>query len=183
MIEMVIDRVASSTLKFEKVVLLKEKDADRFLPIWIGPTEASAIYIKLQGLTSHRPSTADLICNILSALGVTTSSIIISDLKDDTFYSKIILDIQGRLIEIDARPSDALGIAVRTKAPIFVTEAVINNAGISPKEKSVQPSSPVNTPESTEPEKEVSEQEIEKLSAFADFINNLNLDDFEKHSS
>ena len=177
---MVIDSIRASALKYERVIILKEKTADRYLPIWIGPAEANAIAVKLQGLPIPRPLTQDLLCNILTALGTVTNSIIINDLRDDTFYAKIILEAQGRQLEIDARPSDAIAVAIRTNATIFASESVLNKAGILLGDQSVKPAS---SDSQTENKEKISEKEIEQLSAFADFINNLNLDDFEKHKS
>jgi len=177
---MVIDSIRASALKYERVVILKEKTSDRYLPIWIGPAEANAIAVKLQGLPVPRPLTQDLLCNIISSLNAATSSIIINDLRDDTFYARIILEVQGRQLEIDARPSDALALAIRTNAPIFADESVLNKAGLLINDKTVKSAS---VDGNTDNKEIVTEGEIEQLSVFADFINNLDLDDFEKHKS
>ena len=95
MIEMSIDSIRVSLMNYQRVVILKEKMADRYLPIWIGPAEADAIAVKLQGVTVPRPLTHDLLYSVIDTLGATIKSVIISDLKSDTFYAKIILNVDG----------------------------------------------------------------------------------------
>ena len=113
MIEMVIDSIRVSLMNYHRVVILKEKAVERYLPIWIGPTEADAIAVKLQGAAVPRPLSHDLLHSVIGALGATLSSIVINDLRSDTFYAKIILNVDGGQMEIDSRPSDALALAVR----------------------------------------------------------------------
>ena len=95
MIEMVIDSIRVSLVNYQRVVILKEKAAERYLPIWIGPTEADAIAVKIQGATVPRPLSHDLLHSVIGALGATLNSIVINDLKSDTFYAKIILNVDG----------------------------------------------------------------------------------------
>ncbi|GAG55989.1 unnamed protein product, partial [marine sediment metagenome] len=128
MIEMTIDSIRVSLMNYQRVVILKEKMAERYLPIWIGPAEADAIAVKLQGVTVPRPLTHDLLHTIIDTLGATINSIIVSDLKNDTFYAKIILNVDGGQTEVDSRPSDALALAVRVEVPIYVEEAVLDKA-------------------------------------------------------
>ena len=159
MIEMSIDSIRVSLMNYQRVVILKEKVAKRYLPIWIGPAEADAIAVKLQGVTVPRPLTHDLLSSVIDSLGAAIDSIIVSDLKSDTFYAKIILSINGQQMEIDSRPSDAIALAVRANVPIFVDENVMAEAGITPE---------------TDVTEEAGEED---LSAFRDFIDTLNLDD------
>lgn len=182
MIEMTIDSIRVSLMNYQRVVILKEKTAKRYLPIWIGPAEADAIAVKLQGVTVPRPLTHDLLSSIIDSLGASIDSIIVSDLKSDTFYAKIILNVDGGQIEVDSRPSDALALAVRTDAPIFAEEAVLDKAGILLDEETGKPV--IEQGEDAETgEKKVSEEEMKRMSAFYEFINTLDLDDFDKRRS
>jgi len=182
MIEMTIDSIRVSLMNYQRVVILREKKAGRYLPIWIGAAEADAIAVKLQGVTVPRPLTHDLLVLVIDSLGATVDSIIVNDLKSDTFYAKVILNVDGGQVEIDSRPSDALALAVRAGVPIFVDEAVLDKAGIVLDEETGKP-----ILEETEgaggKDKKVSEEERKKLSAFYDFINTLDLDDFDKRKS
>ena len=182
MIEMTIDSIRVSLMNYQRVVILKEKLARRYLPIWIGPAEADAIAVKLQGVTVPRPLTHDLLSSVIGSLGATIDSIIVSDLKSDTFYAKIILNIDGEQIEIDSRPSDALALAVRADVPIYADEAVLDKAGILLDEETGKPVLE-ETEEVDAKDKKVSEEEMKKMSAFYDFINTLDLDDFDKRKS
>jgi len=184
MIEMTIDSIRVSLMNYQRVVILKEKMAKRYLPIWIGPAEADAIAVKLQGVTVPRPLTHDLLSSVIDSLGAAIESIIVSDLKSDTFYAKIILNVDkdGKQLEIDSRPSDALALAVRTDAPIFAEEAVLDKAGILLDEETGKPIME-ESEEADKKDKKVSEEEMKKLSAFYDFINTLDMDDFDKRKS
>ena len=182
MVEMTIDSIRVSLMNYQRVVILKEKMARRYLPIWIGPAEADAIAVKLQGVTVPRPLTHDLLSSVIGSLGATIDSIIVSDLKSDTFYAKIILNIDGEQIEIDSRPSDALALAVRADVPIYADEAVLDKAGILLDEETGKPVLE-ETEEVDAKDKKVSEEEMKKMSAFYDFINTLDLDDFDKRKS
>jgi bifunctional DNase/RNase len=156
----VIDRVLVSLISHHRVVLLKDAKADRFLPIWIGPYESDAIVMALQQVKTPRPMTHDLLKNVIADLGAVVSHILISGLKDNTYYGRIVMDVDGRHVEIDSRPSDAMALAVRSDVPIYVTDEVMSQAGI------------VESPE-LEP---VSPEEEEQLSAFREFVNTLNLE-------
>ncbi len=182
MIEMTIDSIRVSLMNYQRVVILKEKLARRYLPIWIGPAEADAIAVKLQGVNVPRPLTHDLLGLVIDSLGATINSIIVSDLKSDTFYAKIVLNVDGEQIEIDSRPSDALALAVRAEAPIYVEDAVLDKAGILLDEETGKPIVE-ETEEAGGKNREVSEEEMKKMSAFYDFINTLDLDDFDKRKS
>ena len=182
MIEMIIDSIRVSLMNYQRVVMLKEKMAERYLPIWIGPAEADAIAVKLQGVTVPRPLTHDLLRTVINTLGATINSIIVSDLKNDTFYAKVILDVDGGQMEVDSRPSDALALAVRAEVPIYAEETVLDKASILLDKETGKPiSQEVGKGEAGG--KKVSEEELKKMSAFYDFINTLDLEDFEKHKS
>jgi bifunctional DNase/RNase len=184
MIEMTIDSIRVSLMNYQRVVILKEKVAERYLPIWIGAAEADAIAVKLQGVTVPRPLTHDLLRAVIGALGATIDSIIVSDLKNDTFYAKIILNVDGGQMEIDSRPSDALALAVRTDAPIYAEEVVLDRAGILLDKETGKPILEEGEEVKGSGEgKKVSEEEMKRLSAFYDFINTLDLDDFDKRKS
>jgi hypothetical protein len=180
MIEMTIDSIRVSLMNYQRVVILKEKAADRYLPIWIGPAEADAIAVKLQDISVPRPLTHDLLCSVLEALGAVVSFIVVSDLRNDTFYAKIILNVDGKYLEIDSRPSDALALAVRVKVPIFAEESVLDKAGIEIDRETGKPKSSSPRLDEEGKEKKVSEEELKRLSAFYDFINTLDLQDFGK---
>ncbi len=181
--EMTVDSIRVSLMNYQRVVILKEKAADRYLPIWIGPSEADAIAVKLQGVSVPRPLTHDLMRSIIDTLGATINSIVVNDLKNDTFYAKILLDVDGEQIEIDSRPSDALALAVRAQVPIYAEESVLDKAGILLDTETGKPV--IEEGEEVEGrESKVSDEEMKrKMSAFYDFINTLDLDDFDKRKS
>ena len=172
-------------LNSQYVVMLKEKTAERYLPIFIGPAEANAIAIKLRGETLPRPLTHDLLHSMIDALGASVDSIIVSDLKNDTFYAKIILNVGDGQMEVDARPSDALALAVRVEVPIYAEESVLEKAGISLDrvEESGELAVDEKDLESRYKGRKISDEELRKLSAFSDFIDSLDLEDFGKHKS
>jgi bifunctional DNase/RNase len=182
MIEMVIDSIRVSLMNYQRVVILKEKAAERYLPIWIGPAEADAIAVKLQGVSVPRPLTHDLLRSVIDALGAKISSIIVSDLKSDTFYAKIILNVDGGQMEIDSRPSDALALAVRAEVPIYAAEEVLDKAGILLDKETGKPIAPEREAGGGKDQK-VSEDELKRMSAFYEFINTLDMDDFDKRKS
>jgi len=182
MIEVTIDSIRVSLMNYQRVVILREKMADRYLPIWIGPAEADAIAIKLQDVTVPRPLTHDLLHSVIDALGATVNSVIVSDLKNDTFYAKIIFNIDGGQLEIDSRPSDALALAVRAEAPIYAEETVLDKAGILLDKETGKPVS-LEGGEAGGKGRKVSPEELKRMSAFTDFINTLDLDDFHKRKS
>ncbi|MBI4340039.1 MAG: bifunctional nuclease family protein [Chloroflexi bacterium] len=175
--EMVIDSIRVSLSNYQRVVILKEKNADRYLPIWIGPAEADAIAVKLQGVTVPRPLTHDLLRSIISTLGAGLTHIVVSDLQNDTFYAKLGLQVNGNRIEVDSRPSDAIALAVRAQVPIFVEESVLEKAGILLDESG----KPVLPEERGQPgAEEVKEEDLRRMSAFTEFIKTLDLEDLGK---
>lgn len=177
MIEMTIDSIRVSMMNYQRVVILKEKDAERFLPIWIGPAEADAIAIKLQGITPPRPLTHDLLANSITELGAKVNAVVISDLQNDTFYAKLILDVNGRQLELDSRPSDAMALALRADAPIFAAEPVLDRAGIL---LDSETGKPMPQHKGNKGEATPTEEELKSLSAFRDFINTLDLEGLDK---
>ena len=126
--EMLIYGVSFDLVGKQPIVLLKTADGNKFLPIWIGHPEAAAILMKLQGASTPRPMTHDLVTDLLSQLDAQVVRITVTELKENTFYALIHLRKNGHSIEVDARPSDAIALALRTRSPIFVEEAVIQNA-------------------------------------------------------
>jgi bifunctional DNase/RNase len=130
LVEMVVESVRVHMLSSRHVVILKETDNERYLPIWIGPWEASAIAMKLQGLTADRPLTHDLFATALESLGVRVDRVVISTLAEETYHARLLLERDGTTFEIDSRPSDALALAVRTGGRIFASEAVLEQAAL-----------------------------------------------------
>jgi bifunctional DNase/RNase len=130
LVEMVVESVRVHMLSSRHVVILKETERERYLPIWIGPWEASAIAMKLQGLTPERPLTHDLFAATLEELGARIDRVVISTLAEETYHARLYLDLDGRTIEVDSRPSDALALAVRSGVRIFAAEAVLDQAGL-----------------------------------------------------
>ena len=182
MVEMTIDSIRVSLMNYQRVVILKEKMAGRYLPIWIGPAEADAIAVKLQGVSVPRPLTHDLLCSAIDALGASINSIVVNDLKNDTFYAKVILNVDGGQMEVDSRPSDALALAVRVEAPIYVEELVLDKAGILLDKETGKPIAEEKEVFDSQGKK-VTEEELKKMSAFRDFFDTLDLDDFDKRKS
>ncbi|MBN2240474.1 MAG: bifunctional nuclease family protein [Dehalococcoidales bacterium] len=182
MVEMVIDSIRVSLMNYQRVVILKEKMSDRYLPIWIGSAEADAIAVKLQGVNVPRPMTHDLLSSMIQTLGAQINSIAVTDLKNDTFYAKIYVTLNGNQMEIDSRPSDALALAVRVEAPIFVDESVLDNAGILLDKETGKPVFEEGGKLEIKGKK-ISEEELNKLSAFQDFIDTLDWDDFDRRKS
>ena len=179
MLEMTIDSIRVSPMNYQRVVILKEKDSDRYLPIWIGPAEADAIAVKLQDLSVPRPLTHDLLSTVIDTLGGAVKHILVSDLRNDTFYAKITIETNGTSQDIDCRPSDAVALAVRTQVPIYVEEAVLDKAGILLDKETGKPLVEEAEPGSEQPP-EVKEEELRRMSAFTDFIDSLDLEDFGK---
>ena len=130
LVEMVVENIGVSEVDHQPVVILKEKGGETRLPISIGPLEANAILMVLEGIQVPRPITADLFCSILDRMGASVDYIVINDLKNHTFYANITVNVNWRQVEIDARPSDAIAIALRVRAPIYVEKSVLDKAGI-----------------------------------------------------
>lgn len=159
MIVTTVHSIRVSLLSHHRVVLLKDTGAERYLPIWIGPFEAEAITMALQHMETPRPMTHDLLKSVIAALGATVSHVAIDKLADNTFHACIVMDMAGRHVEVDSRPSDAMALALRCGVPIYVAEEVM------------EPASIVESPEL----EHISVEEEEHLSAFRDFVNSLDL--------
>jgi hypothetical protein len=135
MLEMSLVGVRVELPSNQPIVLLKEVVGDRYLPIWIGAVEATAIAFALQGIETPRPMTHDLLRDILAQTDVQVDRIVISDLVEQTFYATIKMGADGRAMEVSSRPSDAIALAVRVNAPIFASEDVLEQAGIELKDE------------------------------------------------
>ena len=184
MLEMSIDSIRVSLTNYQRVVILKEKDSDCYLPIWIGPSEADAITVKLQGVTVPRPLTHDLLGNVIDALGGTVKHIVVSELFEETFYAKIILELGDNTNkEIDARTSDAIALAVRTNVPIYVEEPVLEKAGVLLDKETDKPDVVVEAKDGRKESKAPGEDELKGMSAFTEFVEGLDLGDLEKGTS
>jgi bifunctional DNase/RNase len=170
MIKVFIDSIRVSLMSQLRVVILKDPVSGKYLPIFIGPCEAEAIAVKLQGMNVERPLTHDLLKSVITELGGQVQHIVVNDLRQDTFYAQIVVEQDGQTRMIDSRPSDAIALSVRLDVPIFVEESVMDRASIMPDEEveSENPAAP------TAPGTEESE---ERLSVFEDFIEMLDLDD------
>jgi uncharacterized protein len=155
MIEMSLVGVRVELPTNQPIVLLREREGERFLPIWIGAMEATAIAFALQGIVTARPMTHDLLRNVLEDLSVQVQRIVITELKDGTFYAVIQMQQDGRTYEVSSRPSDAIALAVRVSVPIFAHEDVLTEASIVIRDDE--------------------EQEVEK---FREFLENVNPEDF-----
>jgi bifunctional DNase/RNase len=128
LIEMTIKGLMVDPVTNMPIVILKDKDGDRVLPIWVGIFEANAIALQIENVATPRPMTHDLLRNIIADLDGQVDRVVVSDLKDNTFYAVIHLTVRGERVAIDARPSDAIALALRTRSPILVEENVIDTA-------------------------------------------------------
>ena len=172
--ELIIDSIRVGLRHYRRVVVLREKEADRYLTIWIGADVADAIAFRLQDVTAARPQTHDLMLKLMEELGGSVESVVVNDLREDTFYANIQIRRGETLIDIDSRPSDAIAVAVRAGVPIFVADEVMDRAGIVLDETG----EPIEgAGEGDERPAPPSAEELEKLSAFRDFVSGLNLDD------
>lgn len=177
LVEVVIDSLRVSLTNQQRVVVLHEKESDNYLPIWIGPYEAEAITIALQDVEVSRPLTHDLLKSVFLRLKGKLVRIEVAALKDDVFYAKIVVEQQDEIIEIDARPSDAIAVAVRAHIPIFVDSEVMDKAGIHPETELHEKEE--STPEASLPTEPGGEK---RLSVFEDFLKKFDLDDQETDS-
>lgn len=172
MVEVTIDSIRVSLMSQHRVVVLKEAESERYLTIFIGPCEADAISIHLQHLQGapkpQRPLTHDLLKSVIENLNGELQRIIINDLREEIYYAELIVDVDGHEIRIDTRPSDAIALAVRADAPIFVEEDVMQRAATTPEEE-------IDEVEEEPP----AEEGDESLDIFKDFVDTLdiNLDD------
>ena len=187
LVEMIVESVRVHMLSNRHVVILKDSERDRYLPIWIGAWEASAIAMRLQGVAAERPLTHDLFIASIEQLGARVDRVVISDLADETYHARLFLVRDGAEVEVDARPSDALALAVRSEARIFAAEEVLDQAALG------------SDPDADDEEGEEGESETEggerrrrrriplesiggdpitdpRLEMFRDFVNSLEVD-------
>lgn len=169
--EMSIESIRLSLNSYQRIAILREKDTDRYLTIWIGPYEAESISLRLHDVTPPRPQTHDLLCNVIERLGAKVQHILLNDLARDTYYARIVLDVNGDAVEIDSRPSDAISLAVRTGAPIYAEEAVLDQGGEVIREGDMDGAE--REPEPVDP------AELERLGPFKDFIEGLDMSGFD----
>jgi hypothetical protein len=163
MVEVVIDSIRVSLMSQQRIVILREVNAERYLPIWIGIYEAESITIALQEVEVARPLTHDLLRNIFQEMNAQVVRVEVVALRDDTFYGNIVAEVNGRTMEIDSRPSDALALAVRAHVPILVSGSVMDMAGIIP-EADMQEEGDLEGEDIESPE---------RLSVFQDFLERL----------
>jgi uncharacterized protein len=167
LIEVSVDSIRIHMPTAQHLVILKEKEADRYLPIWIGSSEAQAIATKISGNPLGRPLTHDLMATAFGDLGVSVKRIVVTRLADQVFYARLYVKQDGRDLDFDARPSDAIALAVRVECPIFVATEVMESAGIIP------------DPDEAANDKDKSEGPVDeaRLAVFRDFVNSLDLPD------
>ena len=167
MIEVEIDSLRVSLTNQQRIVVLRDKNAERYLPIWIGPYEAESITIALQEIEVARPQTHDLLKNILATLNGRLIRVEVVALRDDVFFGSLVIEANGQLVDVDSRPSDAIALAIRAHVPILVARDVMERAGVVP-ERDLQNEEPApqKPAESSEP----------RLSIFEDFLQKFDLD-------
>lgn len=172
MVEMSVDSVRISVENSQRVVILKDREGDRFLFIWIANPEAYSIALELQGSTPPRPLTHDLLKSVIVELGAKVERVVINEMVDDIFYARILMDMDGRHVEIDSRSSDAIALAVRVKAPIFVADKVMESASVALNSGGVGEQTAISS-EQRSP--------AYNLDVYRDFIQNLDiLDELDK---
>lgn len=186
MVEVVIDSVRVSLTNQQRIVVLRDIHVERYLTIWIGPYEAESITIALQEIELARPQTHDLIKKMLAALDARLEQVEVAALREDVFYANLVIDAHGTQIRVDARPSDAIALAVRAHVPVFVAEDVMEAAAILPEKDIQHDSSAVSdvenqayaeeTQASAEETPEALESGGDRLSIFEDFLANLDID-------
>ena len=183
MIEVTIDSVRVNLMSPQRLVILREVGADRYLPIWVGPYEAEAITVALQEVEIVRPLTHDLLKNVFSTLNAKIKRIEIVSLKEDIFYGNIVAEVNGQETNVDSRPSDAIALAVRAHVSIMVDESVMEGAGITP-ETGVETNSSdaIKGQKPARPAPPVGEVNTERLSVFEDFLGKLDLDKLDDKS-
>lgn len=172
MIEVQIDSVRVHLMTPQRLVVLKQTQSERYLPIWVGPYEAEAITVALQEVEMSRPLTHDLLKNVFSAFDARIIRIEIVKLQNDIFYGNIVAEVNGKEVHVDSRPSDAIALSVRAHVPILVHPSVMEEAGITPEQDMPEGNEP---PEKSEPVP-LSQEGVERLSVFEDFLGKLDLD-------
>ena len=178
MIEVQIDSVRVHLMTPQRLVVLKQLESERYLPIWVGPYEAEAITVALQEVEMSRPLTHDLLKNVFGAFNAEITRIEIVQLQNDIFYGNIIATVDGKEIQIDSRPSDAIALSVRAHVPILVNKNVMDEAGILPEDDLSQGG---ESPEKDAPVP-LSQEGVERLSVFEDFLGKLDIDKLDDKS-
>jgi bifunctional DNase/RNase len=184
MVEVVIDSVRVSLMSSQRVVVLRQTDVERYLPIWVGPYEAEHITVALQEVEVSRPLTHDLLKSVFSVLNAKILRIEIIALKEDIYYGNIVAETDGKVVNIDSRASDAIALAVRAHVPILASQAVMDEAGIVP-ERNLQEEAPSEPAEHLSPGPAVEPEDEKRLDVFEDFLKKLGSDknDEEKPTS
>ena len=172
MVEVVIDSVRVSLMSPQRVVVLRQTNLERYLAIWVGPYEAESITVALQEVEVFRPLTHDLLKNIFTVFNGKILRVEITALKEDTFYGNIVADVDGKIVDIDSRPSDAIALGVRAHVPILVSQEVMDTAGITP-EHDMQANGPDVPPDEAKPLPTSPEQGDAGLDVFEDFLKKL----------
>ncbi len=195
LVEMVVESVRVHMLSNRHVVILKDAEHERYLPIWIGAWEASAIAMRLQGVAPERPLTHDLFAASLAALGARIERVVISELAEETYHARLFIELDGRTVEVDARPSDAIALAVRGSVTIFAAEEVLDVAALGTDPDVGTEGEAEGGPEGKEglpgrrepaarreggrpaPIESVGEAQVDpRLDLFRDFVNSLDID-------
>ena len=180
MIKVLIDSIRVSLMSQLRVVILKDPISERYLPIFIGPCEAEAIAMRLQNVHTERPMTHDLLKAMIAELGGNVQHIVVNDLRNDTFYAQITVDVDGETRLVDSRPSDAIALAVRLDVPIYVAESVMERASITAEEDvGAEESDEEKTPPAAPDAEKEDTADQGRLSIFEDFLESLDLDDLD----
>jgi len=175
--EITIDSIRVSLSNYQRVVILKLKSKDLYIPIWVGSNEADSIAVKLQKVSLPRPLTHDLMITLLEKLNVSIEYVIVDSMKNETFYSKIALKINNKIEMIDSRASDSIALAVRVSCPIYVNDEVVNSVGVSLDHLAKTAQNNIQKSLNKSNKNLVHDTEV---SEFSDFINSLDLDNFGK---
>jgi len=180
LVEAIVDSIRISLTNAQRVVILKQMDVERYLPIWIGPYEAESITIALQEIEVSRPQTHDLIKNILTVMDARLVRIEITSLKEDVYYGRMVIEAGDRTFEIDARPSDAIAMAVRYHVPIQIIASMMERVGINPErdlllDEFLEP--PIASGENVSLKTSGLESETDRLSVFKEFLEGLEPED------
>jgi len=182
MVEVVIDSIRVSLMSQHRVVVLKDTANERYLTIFIGPCEADAITIHLQHLQGGpkppRPMTHDLLKTVAETMGGKLTKVVINALREEIYYAELVIDIEGREVRVDSRPSDAIALAVRAEVPIFVAESVMERAATTPDEEIAETAD--EEPAPSEPEPPASGGSDDDLDIFANFVDTLDMDDLDE---
>lgn len=173
LIEVEIDSVRVSLTNQQRIVILKQVNQERYLPIWIGLYEAEAITIALQEIQVARPQTHDLLKTLIQSLNARLIQVEVVSLSEDVFYGNLVLDINGQQKQVDCRPSDAIALAARMRVPIMVSEEVMIHAGIEPEEDIAEEDSELPR------ERTNADLEDQNLDIFEEFLENFNIDDLD----